>query len=201
MSECATRAFLDTGNVEKIMFIGSAGSIKGVDDLEDVLNVGDIGIPMQIYSKDGRFLNPNVENQFLGFFEDEIKNGLYARYETNIDASEARLLPTEHTIIETPFFETRELVDQWRRGYFDSVDCELGHVVEQIERYGGKKPEFAALTFFEDVIDLAGHTLGEIDRKIRLHMTRTRIVDMLLGGPLGRAGEGYLDVGTIKPAD
>lgn len=210
LSRDAAKAFLKVPGLKRMLFFGSAGSIRGVDDEHDHIHVGDIGLPMDIFGKDGRHLNPKVENRILDFMEDVVKKeiddsvkvvGDGHEIKTAYDPANPRFIPTSHKLVKTPFLETRPLIDSWKRGFYDSVDCEIGYVVQAIEEHDGIKPEFGAIAYMEDIIGLPGLTLGEIDRRKTLAATRTRIVDTLIGGPRGNPQGGYLDIQEFLPAN
>jgi hypothetical protein len=188
-----TTEILRSQEPRDIVFVGSSGSIVGMKR-DDPIPVGEISVPIEFYDAKGNPVNTTVENQLLAFAEDDIKRDLAERSSRIAEmgtVNEAYMIPTSHVKIQTPLYETLDVVDEWRRGYSDTVDVEAAEVAKAIEEKKGGKPRFAALTYTEDILGLPGHTLGEIDRKL-LEKARTKVVDVIVR---------YLDIREILPTE
>ncbi|MBD3261492.1 MAG: hypothetical protein GF334_07390 [Candidatus Altiarchaeales archaeon] len=236
MSRDVTKAILSSApDIEKIVFIGSAGSLRGIEEKEpeeaqqtaylentnippqlwekafkqpagqsvDRIHLSDICIPMNLYDIRGELVNPTTENRLLWFLEEDIQNQLTHDGAKPADIHNPGVFATEHRVTESPLMEHDIQVDSWRRGGYCGVDCESSYVVEVLEeeasKIDGKKPEFAAMMYIEDVVGVPGFSLGEVDRQKMLSSTRTKMIDILLGGPTGSQKGAYLDIQKISP--
>ncbi|VVB52734.1 Uncharacterised protein [uncultured archaeon] len=192
MSRYVTDAIIPLHSLKTLLFVGTAGSILGGDDPRDKILVGDIGVPMNVFSDTGRLLNPTVENGFLEYLEGDIKADAGISEPAVLPRSDSRrerFIATSHVNVETPFFETKPHVEAWRRGYFDSVDVEVGEIFQALESSRGRRPAFGALLYMSDVLGAPGSTLGEVERTA-LSPSRSTILDVIVR---------YLDVQEILP--
>lgn len=188
-----TREILRHQQPEDIVFVGSSGSIVGMEK-GDPIPVGEISVPIGFYDSKGNPINRQVENALLETAEDQIKADLIerdARKDEMHPVNNAYMVPTSHVKIPTPLFETKDLVQKWRQTYEDTVDVEAAEVVRAIEERHGEKPRFAAMTYTEDILGLPGHTLGETDRKL-LEKSRSKVLDVLIQ---------HLDIREILPVN
>jgi len=192
LSGKVSSVLLKREDVKDLMFIGSSGSIRGLEK-DDEVAIGDISIPMDVYSAKGDPLNHTVENSLLYHMEDEIKSDLVDRTEQRPvpPVNHSHLIASSHLKVATPLFENTDTVDMWRDTYADTVDVEIGEVVDSLEKAPPKKrPRFGVMTYVEDIIGFSGYTLGETDRKL-LERSRTRVVDIMVD---------YLDIKKILPS-